>query len=206
MAEIGAEFGNAVAASARKPARDRILDTAAEMFYREGIRAVGIDTIIARSGVAKMSLYRNFTSKDDLVCAYLERSMTQHAAWWDRVTARHPGDPRTQMKALFTALGHWIDHPKFQGCPFTTAAAELRDPANPVHALAIAHKRMVRDRLHRLAVAAHADDPDRLCAQLQLLMEGAYAAGRALDLGPGNEAVASAAAALIDAACGGLRE
>lgn len=191
------------AEGARKPARERILDTAAELFYREGIRAVGIDTIIARSGVAKMSLYRNFASKDELVCAYLERNMAQHAAWWDRVTARNPGDPRGQMKALFTALGHWIDHPKFQGCPFTTAAAELRDPANPARTLALAHKRMVRDRLHALAVAAGADDPDRLCAQLQLLMEGAYAAGRALDLGPGNEAVASAAAALIDRACGG---
>ena len=190
------------AASARKPARDRILDTAAELFYREGIRAVGIDTIIAKSGVAKMSLYRNFESKDDLVCAYLERSIAQHGAWWDRVVARHPGDPCAQMKALFTALGHWIDHPKFQGCPFTSAAAELRDPANPARAMALAHKRMVRDRLHALAVAAGADDPERLCAQLQLLMEGAYAAGRALDLGPGNDAVASAAAALIDGACG----
>lgn len=195
----------AEAASARKPARDRILDTAADLFYREGIRAVGIDTIIAKSGVAKMSLYRNFESKDDLVCAYLERSMAQHGAWWDRVVARHPGDPRAQMKALFLALAHWIDHPKFQGCPFTSAAAELRDPANPARALALAHKRMVRDRLYALAVAAGADDADRLCAQLQLLMEGAYAAGRALDLGPGNDAVASAAAALIDGACGQAR-
>ncbi|SMF79252.1 transcriptional regulator, TetR family [Azospirillum oryzae] len=195
----------AEAASARKPARDRILDTAAELFYREGIRAVGIDTIIAKSGVAKMSLYRNFESKDDLVCAYLERSIAQHSAWWDRVVARHPGDPRAQMKALFVALAHWIDHPKFQGCPFTSAAAELRDPANPARALALTHKRMVRDRLHALAVAAGADDPDRLCAQLQLLMEGAYAAGRALDLGPSNDAVASAAAALIDGACGQAR-
>ncbi|PWC33156.1 TetR/AcrR family transcriptional regulator [Azospirillum sp. TSO35-2] len=188
--------------AAKKPARERILDTAAELFYREGIRAVGIDTIIARSGVAKMSLYRNFASKDDLVCAYLERNIAQHADWWDRVTARHPADPRAQMKALFVALGHWIDHPRFQGCPFTSAAAELRDPANPAHAMAVAHKRMVRDRMRALALAAGADDPDRLTAQLQLLMEGAYAAGRALDLGTGNPAVASAAAALIDAACG----
>lgn len=186
----------------KKPARERILDAAAELFYRDGIRAVGVDTVIARSGVAKMSLYRNFASKDELVCAYLERNIAQHAAWWDRVTARHPGDPRAQMQALFTALGHWIDHPKFQGCPFTSAAAELRDPANPAHALAVAHKRMVRDRLRTLAAAAGADDPERLTAQLQLLMEGAYAAGRALDLGPGNGAVASAAAALIDSACG----
>ncbi|WP_148219274.1 TetR/AcrR family transcriptional regulator [Azospirillum sp. B510] len=196
----------AATAVARKPARDRILDTAAELFYRDGIRAVGIDMIIACSGVAKMSLYRNFASKDDLVCAYLERNMVWHAAWWERVTARHPGDPRTQMKALFLSLSHWIAHPKFQGCPFTTAAAELRDPANPARVLALAHKRMVRDRLRALALAAGAADPDQLCAQLQLLMEGAYAAGRVLDLGPGNASVASTAAALIDLACGKLRE
>ncbi|WP_042696063.1 TetR/AcrR family transcriptional regulator [Azospirillum sp. B506] len=190
------------AEGARKPARDRILDTAAELFYREGIRAVGIDTIIAHSGVAKMSLYRNFASKEELVCAYLERNLVQHAAWWDR------GDrpsPRRSAGADEGAVhrARPLDRPsEFQGCPFTTAAAELRDPANPARMLALAHKRMVRDRLHALAVAAGADEPDRLCAQLQLLMEGAYASGRALDLGPGNEAVASAAAALIDAACG----
>ncbi|MBP2298796.1 TetR/AcrR family transcriptional regulator [Azospirillum picis] len=188
--------------TARRPARERILDTAAELFYREGIRVVGIDTIIARSGVAKMSLYRNFASKDELVCAYLERNSVLHSQWWERVTTRHPGDPRAQLKALFQSLGHWLSHPKFQGCPFAAAAAELRDPANPAHALAVAHRQQVRMRLHALAAAAGADEPNRLAAHLHLLMEGAYAAGRTLESEPGSEPVASAAAILIDAACG----
>lgn len=190
----------------RRTARDRILDAAAELFYREGIRAVGIDAVIARSGVAKMSLYRNFESKDDLVRAYLERNARLHEAWWDRVVARHDGDPKAQLNALFVSLGHWIRHPKFQGCPFTDAATELRDPANPARAVAVAQKRAVYARLRALAAAAGARHPDRLAGELQLLMEGAYAAGRTLGadrLGADREAgaVSSAAAVLIDAAC-----
>ncbi|CAO3431189.1 TetR/AcrR family transcriptional regulator [Azospirillum doebereinerae] len=186
----------------RRTARDRILDTAAELFYREGIRAVGIDAIIAKSGVAKMSLYRNFESKDDLVRAYLERNAVLHRDWWDRVVARYPGQPRAQLKGLFVSLGHWIAHPKFQGCPFTNAAAELRDPANPARAVAVAEKRAMRDRLRALAAEAGAGDPDRLAGQLHVLMEGAYATGPALGPDDGTGAVASAAAVLIDAACG----
>ncbi len=189
-------------AEPRKSARERILDAAAELFYREGIRAVGIDTVIAQSGVAKMSLYRNFASKDDLVCAYLERSAQAHARWWDRMAARHPDDPKGLLKGLFVALSHWIAHPEFQGCPFTNAAAELRDPANPARALALAQKRAVRERLRALAAAAGAADPDRLTAHLQVLMEGAYSAGQTLGVDGDVGAVASAAAALIDAACG----
>src|SRR5437868_14912941 len=86
-----------------KSARDRILETAAELFYREGIRAVGIDTIIARSGVAKMSLYRNFASKDDLVVAFLTYRNGIYWQWWDHVMAAHPGDPRRQIDDLFAA-------------------------------------------------------------------------------------------------------
>lgn len=189
------------AVDVRRTARERILDTAAELFYREGIRAVGIDTIISRSGVAKMSLYRNFASKDDLVRACLERNAEQHLAWWDRVVARYPGQPKEQLAGLFVALGHWIGHPKFQGCPFTNAAAELRDPANPARMLALAQKRAVRDRLRGLAVAAGAADPDRLAGQLHLLMEGAYAMGQTQGIDDDTGAVASAAAVLIDTAC-----
>ncbi len=191
-----------MAEAERKTARERILDTAADLFYREGIRAVGIDTIIARSGVAKMSLYRNFASKDELVCAYLEDIGGHFWAWWDRVAARHPGDPRARLVGLFTSLGHWIGHPKFRGCPFINTAVEFRDPDHPGRALVIAHKRRVRDRLRALAEAAGAADPDRLAAQLQLLMEGAYAGGQTLGSEGTGEAAASAAAVLVDAACG----
>lgn len=185
----------------RKSARERILETAADLFYREGIRAVGIDTIIARSGVAKMSLYRNFDSKDDLVCAYLEDIGGRFWSWWDAVTARHPDDPRAQLIGLFTSLGHWIGHPKFRGCPFINTAAEFRDPDHPGRALAVAHKAAVRERLRALAAAAGAADPAGLAGQLQVLMEGAYAGGQTLGSGGTGEAVSTAAAVLVDAAC-----
>ncbi|MFD1627503.1 TetR/AcrR family transcriptional regulator [Azospirillum griseum] len=186
----------------RKPARDRILDTAAELFYRDGIRAVGIDTVIARSGVAKMSLYRNFASKDDLVCAYLERSAQGYARWWQRMAERHPDNPKALLKGVFVSIGHWIAHPDFRGCPFTNAATELRDPDSPARALAVAQKRAVRERLRALAAAAGADNPDQLATHLQVLMEGAYAAAHTLVIDGNADAVATAAAALIDAACG----
>ncbi len=186
----------------RRSARDRILDTAAELFYRDGIRAVGIDTVIARSGVAKMSLYRNFASKDDLICAYLERSGEGYARWWQRMADRYPNDPKAFLKGIFVSISHWIAHPDFRGCPFTNAATELRDPDSRARALAVAQKRAVRDRLRAMAVAAGAAEPDQLAAHLQVLMEGAYAAGHTLVIDGNADAVASAAAALIDAACG----
>ncbi len=185
----------------QKPARERILETAAELFYREGIRAVGVDTIIARSGVAKMSLYRNFASKDELVCAYLEGIEERYRAWWERVTARHPGDPKAQLKALFTALGHWIERPGFRGCPFISTAVEFRDHDHPGRAIVQAHRRGVRARLRALAAEAGATDPDRLAGHLQLLMEGAYAGGGVLGPEDTGAAAVSAAEALIEAAC-----
>src|SRR5882762_7312955 len=97
--------------AAEKSARQRILETATDLFYREGIRAVGIDTIIARSGVAKMSLYRNFASKDDLVVAFLEHRNAIYWAWWDEVMAAQPDDPRRQVADLFAALARRVTGP-----------------------------------------------------------------------------------------------
>lgn len=190
-----------MAEATTKTARERILETAADLFYREGIRAVGIDTVIAQSGVAKMSLYRNFASKDDLVCAYLEHFGGLFWTWWDGVMARHPGDPRTQLRALFTSLGHWIGHPRFRGCPFINTAVEFRDPDHPGRAIVSRHKRAVHERLRALAEAAGAADPVKLAGQLQVVMEGAYAGGQSLGALGMGDAVASAAGVLIDAAC-----
>lgn len=184
---------------ARKPARERILDTAAELFYRDGIRAVGIDTIIARSGVAKMSLYRNFASKDDLVSAYLERFRTSHRHWWDRVEGRHPDSPRAALGGLFVSLGHWLAHPQFAGCPFAIALRELRDEDNPAHRTAVAHKQEMRDRLTRLARSAGAAEPERLGLQLAILMDGAYAGGPGHDAQETAQALVAAAETLIEA-------
>src|SRR5437868_15517548 len=102
-------------ASPQKSARERILETAEALFYREGTRAVGIDTIIEKSGVAKMSLYRSFSSKDDLVAAYLEMRSARYWKWFEGVMARHPDDPRRQLHDLFVALAERVRQPSFRG-------------------------------------------------------------------------------------------
>src|SRR3954469_6954167 len=137
----------------RKTARDRVLETAAELFYRNGIRAVGVDTIIARSGVAKMSLYRNFPSKDDLVVAFLEMRNRLYWDRWDHVVARHPGDPRAQIAALFAATRRRVSADDYRGCPFINTAVEFPDLAHPARVLVLANKRETRARLRALAEA-----------------------------------------------------
>jgi AcrR family transcriptional regulator len=161
-----------------KSARARILATATELFYREGIRAVGIDTIIARSGVAKMSLYRNFASKDDLVVAFLEYRNEIYWQWWDHVMKAHPDDPRQQISDLFASLTRRVTSPLYRGCPFINTSTEFPDPAHPARALCLANKQELRRRLKGLARGAGARDPGSLADQLLLLMEGAYASAQ----------------------------
>src|SRR6266849_778512 len=102
----------------QKSARERILETAEDLFYREGIHAVGIDTIIEKSGVAKMSLYRNFASKDDRGAAYLAARGQRYWQWWDGVMARNASQPRRQLPDLFEAIAVRARRPEFRGCPF----------------------------------------------------------------------------------------
>jgi AcrR family transcriptional regulator len=186
-------------AEQKKPARERILDTAAEMFYRDGIRAVGIDTIIARSGVAKMSLYRNFPSKDALVTAWLEDRNAFFWRRWDKAEASRAGDPRGQLEAILEMIAATASHPKWRGCPFLNTGTEFPDPDHPARAVVLAHKRAVRERLRALAAAAGARDPDLLGQQLQLLIDGAYVIGQSLGPTGPAKTVASAGRALIAA-------
>lgn len=158
-----------------KSARARILEAATELFYREGIRAIGIDTIIARSGVAKMSLYRNFASKDDLVVAFLEHRDGIYWQWWDDVMAAHPGDAARQISDLFASLARRVSRPDYRGCPFINTSTEFPDPDHPARAVCRANKRELRRRLLALAQRAGARDCEVLADQFLLLMDGAYA-------------------------------
>src|SRR3954452_15508933 len=180
---------------AAKSARTRILEAAADLFYREGIRAVGVDTVIAHSGVAKMSLYRNFAGKDELVAAFLEHRDQLYWSWWDKVVGRHPGDPRAQIRAIFEAVGKRTAHPEYRGCPFINTAVEFPESDHPGRAVALANKHELRSRLRALAEAAGAHDPALLADQLLLVMEGTYISGQTL----GSEGVARAAVAAADA-------
>ena len=188
---------------ARKPVRERILETAAEMFYRDGIRAVGIDAIIARSDVAKMSLYRHFSSKDALVAAWLEDRNAFFWRRWDRAEASRGDDPRSRLEGILDMIAATVSQRQWRGCPFLNTGTEFPEPDHPARAIILANKQAVRVRLRTLAAAAGARDPDVLAQQLQLLIDGAYAIGQSLGPEGPAKTVAGAGRALIAAQIGG---
>ena len=181
-----------------RSARDRILDSASRLFYRSGYRAVGIDTIVAESGVAKMTLYRHFPSKDHLIAAYLERSDDEFWAWLDGEIAVIE-EPAAKLGAAFEAVAKLATSARCQGCTFQGVAAEYPDLDHLGHGVAVAHKRRALERFAELAREAGLRAPDDLAAQLLLLMDGAWVANRMF--GPDNHAgsVARAAPALLAA-------
>ena len=184
-----------------RPARERLLAVASDLFYRRGIRSVGIDEIIAAADVAKMSLYRSFPSKDELVAAYLRELDRDYWRRWDAAIARHPGSPRDQLTELFKTLERWTTRPNWRGCPFTNAATEFPEPGHPARRVAEANKRELRRRLRQLARAAGARDATALADQLMLLFEGAYSSAQTCGARGPAVAVAKAADALLAAHC-----
>jgi AcrR family transcriptional regulator len=179
-------------------ARERILETAQRLFYRDGFRAVGVDTIIAEAGVAKMSLYRHFPSKDDLIVAYLDESNRQYWQWLEGEVADIE-DPLDELVGMFEAIERLATAPECYGCTFQGTAAEFPDRNHPGHRVALAHKNTVRQRFTTLARQAGLTDPEALGNHLLLLMDGAWVAARMY--GPDNPAqgLAATARALIDA-------
>ena len=184
-------------------ARERLLEAAGDLFYRQGIRSVGVDEIVARADVAKMSLYRSFPSKDELAAAYLEATDARYWRRWDEVVARHPGDPRAQLRAVFRGLARRTTREDFRGCPFTNAATEFPEPDHPARNVAERNKHELRRRLLDLAAALGARRPAQLADQLVLLFEGAYSSAQTFGSAGPAGAVAEAAEALIAAHLGG---
>lgn len=178
--------------------RDRVLRVAGELFYERGFHAVGIDLIIDRAGVAKATLYRHFSTKDDLIAAYLDDANQRFWSWLDSVIDP-VSPPVDRLARLFDAVAVLATSPMCLGCTFQVAAAEFPDPSHPGHSVALGHKQAVRERLYELAVAAEAKRPDDLADGLLLLMDGAFAVARMY--GPDNpgRSVAIAARSLIAA-------
>jgi AcrR family transcriptional regulator len=180
---------------AEAPARDRIFAVAKDMFYRLGIRAVGVETICAEAGATKMSLYRSFPSKDELVAAYLRDRNGKYWGWWDKIVDAHPGDPRAQLLGIFTSIAASTTRVDYRGCPFTNAAIEFPEPDHPGRAVAAENKRDLRERLRGLAKQARARDAVALADGLLLLIEGAYTISQTLGpSGPAKHLVAAAEA------------
>jgi AcrR family transcriptional regulator len=171
------------------------------MFYERDIRAVGVEAIVAAAGVTKMSLYRHFASKDELVAACVGERVAGFWTWWDAALAgaRPAGDARAQIVALFERLGARTTAPGFRGCPMTNAAIEFAEPEHPGRRLAAAHKHELRERLPALAGRAGAHDPAALADGLVLLFEGCYASSQTFGQDGPARSVAAAAAALLAA-------
>jgi AcrR family transcriptional regulator len=207
-----AEVEKGVKAEAGKPrVRDRIFETACDLFYRHGIRAVGVDAIASEAGTNKMSFYRSFPSKDDLVAEYLREQESGYFEWWDEAIAPFAGDARRQIEALFDA---YLDLARFKnkadcgcktsrGCALGNAAVEIPEDNELLGGIVHAYKTEIRKRLRKLARDAGARDAESLGDALMLLMEGGYYSRLTFPQNSGPvAAIAKAARTLIDAHVG----
>lgn len=172
--------------------RERVLDAAYELFSRRSLGSTGVDAVIAQAGVAKMTLYRNFRSKDDLALAFLERREERWTHGWLAAEATRRGaTPAERLLAIFDVLGEWFAKEDFEGCTFVKFLLEL-DPASSVRDASIRHLGNVRTFLGGLAAEAGIQDPDGFAHQWHILMKGSTvsavegdreAAGRARGMG-----------------------
>lgn len=161
----------------KESAKERILRVATDLFYREGVRAVGIDRIILESGVAKASFYRNFATKDDLVVAYLEQRHSISMARIDEAERRYPDSPADQLLFLFESLANRLDEPDFRGCPFMNTSVEFPDSDHPGHRKSAELRQQQWDRVTQIAERAGAKDPNELSVQLRMMYSGAMMIG-----------------------------
>jgi AcrR family transcriptional regulator len=179
--------------------RDRLLETAGALFQRYGFQAVGIDRILAESGVAKMTLYRYFASKDEMIAAYLEQADAQFWSWANTAMEK-AATPKGKLVAFFEAVGDLASSPECLGCVFQGAAMAFPEIEHPSHQIAVRHKLAVRERLTDLAREAKLTHPEALGVQLALLLDGAWIAARTFRQTENPaKSVAQAAKALIDA-------
>jgi AcrR family transcriptional regulator len=155
------------------PPRERILAVAADLFYRHGIRAVGVEAIAEAAGTNKMTLYRHFASKDELVAAYLRRLAEKASASWDKLAAQHAGDPRAQLRAWLENMAGHVDSGAQRGCPLSNAAVELPEKDHPARPVIEAFKNAQRNRIIQLCADADLAQPELLADELFLILEGA---------------------------------
>lgn len=154
--------------------RERILDTASSLFYQRGVRAVGVDLVVAEAAVAKTSLYRYFPTKDDLIVAFLEREDVDFWGLWDAVAAQHAEDPAGELQAHMQWIGERLGRSNYRGCPQINVAAEFAEQDHPARLVARQHMVTLRSRLHGIAQRLGVPRPEALAAQLAVLINGAF--------------------------------
>ena len=160
-------------ASEGKKGRERLIETAIDLFYTHGFNAVGLDQILDEVGVTKTTFYKHFESKDDLMEQAVRTRDAWEAAAWGRAVREVAGDdPRAQLLGLFDVMHKWFNEPDFRGCIFINTASEFPNPNDPVHKAAAAHKKRNRDHMRDLARAAGASDPETFADLYTLIIEG----------------------------------
>ena len=162
------------------PPRERILTAAADLFYRHGIRAVGVESIAEAAATNKMTLYRHFASKDELVAEYLRRLADKASSLWDKLAAEHPGDPRAQLRGWLKEMAGHVGSGDERGCPLANAAVELPEKDHPARRVIEEYKRAQRNRLASLCAGAGLNEPEMLADELCLLLEGARVTSQSL--------------------------
>ncbi|WP_067136205.1 TetR/AcrR family transcriptional regulator [Microtetraspora malaysiensis] len=178
--------------------RARILSAANELFYSHGIRATSADRIIEQVGITKVTFYRHFRTKSELVVAYLEEQAAAERAWMQSV--RRKGDPVGSLRALAAGIGAASCRPGFRGCAFINAASEFADPDDPVHRAVDAHRRWMLEEFADIATEAGATDVDATSRQLMILRDGAMVNGYLGDPKPIDESLAAAFVSIITTA------
>ena len=182
-----------VALAPQPDARQRILDSAYELFSRRGVRAVGVDEVIERANVAKATLYRHFSSKDDLVLAFLERREQLWTKEWVEAEARCRGaTPEEQLLAIFDAFDEWFHSNGFEGCSFINVLLETADLKHPVGRASAVHLENIRAVLRLLAEEAGLREPEEFAHSFHILMKGSIVAAGEGDLESAQRAKAMA--------------
>ena len=153
--------------------RELLIDTALDLFYKYGYHATGIEKILSVSGVSKMTLYKHFKSKDELILAAMRRRDERFRNWFMKEVELRGETPRERLLAVFDILDEWFVKDGFHGCLFINATAEYSRPDDPIHSFAAEHKRIFTAYLRDLAAAARVANPEDLAQQLMLLVDGA---------------------------------
>ena len=179
--------------------REKVLQTACALFYQHGVRAVGVDLVVEKAGVAKTSLYRHFATKDDLIAAFLEREDADFWGTWDRVAGRHADDAAAELDAHLAWIGERAGRANYRGCPQINVAAEFPEPDHPARKVAAAHKREMRRRLKDISQRLGVSRPDELAGQLSLLINGAFVSSQIFKPGEATPLLRGTARALINA-------
>jgi len=184
---------------AAESVRDRILNTARDLFYREGARAVGVDMVVAQSGVAKTSLYRWFPSKDALIAAVLEQEAKDRWNGWDYNIERSGPTPREKLRAQFQGIARFVSSSKYRGCPFRNITVEFPDPEHPARKIANGVQFELERRIRGLVDQIDGvRDPAELTGHLVLLVDGAFSVAQCMGSNGPQKYVVTAADMLID--------